>query len=71
MNLLDRAIGAVAPPLALQRVRNRVALELTQDYLERHAQRFRYEGVAPGRRAHGWHAAFLGFFKRSIRYLSG
>ena len=57
MNLLDRAIGVVAPRLALQRVRNRVALELTQDYLERHAQRFRYEGATAGRRAHGWYAA--------------
>ena len=57
MNFLDRAIGAVAPRLALQRVRNRVALELTQDYLERHAQRFRYEAATAGRRAHGWYAA--------------
>src|SRR5580658_3768441 len=57
MNFLDRAIGAVAPRLALQRVRNRVALELTQDYLERHAQRFRYEGATAGRRAYGWYAA--------------
>ena len=57
MNLLDKAIGIVAPRVALQRVRNRVALELTKGYLERHAQRFRYEGATAGRRAHGWYAA--------------
>ena len=42
---------------ALQRVRSRVALELTKGYLERHAQRFRYDGATAGRRAHGWYAA--------------
>jgi lambda family phage portal protein len=57
MNLLDRAIGVVAPRVALQRVRSRVALELTTGYLERHAQRFRYDGATAGRRAHGWYAA--------------
>ena len=57
MNLLDRAIGVVAPRAALQRVRSRVALELTTGYLERHAQRFRYDGATAGRRAHGWYAA--------------
>jgi lambda family phage portal protein len=57
MNLLDKAISIVAPRVALQRVRSRVALELTTGYLERHAQRFRYEGASAGRRAHGWYAA--------------
>ena len=57
MNFLDKAIGVVAPQRALQRVRSRVALELTQDYLDRHAQRFSYDGATAGRRAHGWYAA--------------
>ena len=57
MNLLDKAISVVAPRAALQRVRSRVALELTTGYLERHAQRFRYEGATAGRRAYGWYAA--------------
>ena len=57
MNLLDKAISIVAPRVALQRVRSRVALELTTGYLERHAQRFRYDGATAGRRAHGWYAA--------------
>jgi lambda family phage portal protein len=57
VNLLDQAIGVVASRVALQRARSRVALELTTDYLERHAQRFRYDGAAAGRRAHGWYAA--------------
>jgi lambda family phage portal protein len=57
MNLLDRAISVVAPRVALQRARSRVALELTQGYLDRHAQRFRYDGATAGRRAYGWYAA--------------
>jgi lambda family phage portal protein len=57
MNLLDKAISVVAPRVALQRVRSRVALELTQGYLERHAQRFRYDGATAGRRTSGWYAA--------------
>ena len=57
MNLLDRAIGVVAHSVALQRVRSRVALELTTGYLERRAQRFRYDGATAGRRANGWYAA--------------
>jgi lambda family phage portal protein len=57
MNLLDKAISVVAPHVALQRARSRVALELTTGYLERHAQRFRYDGATAGRRAHGWYAA--------------
>ena len=57
MNLLDKAISVVSPRTALRRVRNRVALELTTGYLERHAQRFRYEGASAGRRANGWYAA--------------
>ena len=57
MNLLDKAISVVAPRVALQRARSRVALELTTGYLERHAQRFRYDGAAAGRRSHGWYAA--------------
>jgi lambda family phage portal protein len=57
MNFLDKAISVVAPRVALQRARSRVALELTTGYLERHAQRFRYDGATAGRRAHGWYAA--------------
>ncbi len=57
MNLLDRAISAVSPRTALQRARSRVALALTTGYLERHAERFRYDGATAGRRAHGWYAA--------------
>ncbi len=57
MNLLDRAISVVSPRAALRRVRSRVALELTTGYLQRHAQRFRYEGASAGRRANGWYAA--------------
>ena len=57
MNLLDKAISVVAPRAALQRVRSRVALELTTGYLERHAERFRYDGATAGRRSHGWYAA--------------
>ncbi len=56
MNLLDRAISIVSPRAALRRVRSRVALELTAGYLERHAERFRYEGASGGRRANGWYA---------------
>jgi capsid protein len=57
MNLLDKAIGIVSPRAVLQRARSRVALELTQGYLDRHAQRFRYDGATAGRRAYGWYAA--------------
>jgi lambda family phage portal protein len=57
MNLLDKAISVVAPRAALQRARSRVALELTTGYLQRHAERFRYEGATAGRRAYGWYAA--------------
>ncbi len=57
MNLLDKAISVVSPRAALRRVRSRVALELTTGYLQRHAQRFRYEGASAGRRANGWYAA--------------
>jgi lambda family phage portal protein len=56
MNLLDKAISIVSPRAALRRVRSRVALELTAGYLERHAERFRYEGASAGRRANGWYA---------------
>jgi len=57
MNLLDRAISIVRARTALHVVRSRVALELTTGYLERHAQRFRYEGATAGRRSNGWYAA--------------
>jgi hypothetical protein len=41
MNLiLDRTIEAVAPRYALRRAQARAALTLTQDYMERHAERF-------------------------------
>jgi lambda family phage portal protein len=57
MNLLDKAISVVSPKTALQRVRSRVALQLTEGYLQRHAQRFQYDGATAGRRAYGWFAA--------------
>jgi lambda family phage portal protein len=57
MSLLDKAISAVSPRTALRRARSRVALALTTGYLERHAERFRYDGATAGRRAHGWYAA--------------
>src|SRR4029077_2311671 len=56
MNPLDRAIGFVAPRIALGRAKARLAL----DYLDRQndrAQKFRYEGATAGRRVHGWYAA--------------
>ncbi len=56
MNLIDRTIEAVAPRYALRRMQARAALTLTQDYLERHAERFSYDGSSAGRRAHGWYA---------------
>ena len=57
MNLLDKAINFVAPRAALRRARSRVALELTNSYLARHAERFRYDAATAGRRAYGWYAA--------------
>ena len=56
MNLIDRTIGAVAPRYALRRMQARAVLTLTQDYMERHAERFAYDGSSAGRRAHGWYA---------------
>jgi len=56
MNLLDRTIEAVAPRYALRRAQARAALTLTQDFAERHAERFTYDGSSAGRRAHGWYA---------------
>ena len=57
MNFIDKAISIVAPRIARRRVQNRAALALTQGYLERHTQRFRYDGASAGRRAHGWYTA--------------
>ena len=56
MNLIDRTIEAMAPRYALRRMQARAALTLTQDYMERHAERFAYDGSSAGRRAHGWYA---------------
>jgi lambda family phage portal protein len=56
MNVIDRAIEMVAPRYAFRRMQARAALTLTQDFLERHAERFAYEGASAGRRAHGWFA---------------
>jgi capsid protein len=56
MNVLDRAIGIVAPRYALRRTQARAVLTLTQDYMERHAERFTYDRSSAGRRAHGWYA---------------
>src|SRR5689334_15261630 len=56
MNVIDRAIGLLAPRVALERAKARLAL----DYLDRQADRaqsFRYEGATAGRRVHGWYAA--------------
>ena len=51
MNVLDRAINFVAPRYGLRRTQARMALELTEGYLERHASRFSYDGASAGRRA--------------------
>jgi hypothetical protein len=56
MNVLDRAINFVAPRYGLRRTQARMALELTEGYLERHAARFSYDGASAGRRAYGWYA---------------
>lgn len=56
MNVIDRAIEMVAPRYAFRRMQARAALTLTQDFLERHAERFTYDGSSAGRRAHGWYA---------------
>jgi len=56
-NFLDRAISFLSPRAGLQRAQSRMALELTNGYLERHAQRFSYDGATPGRRTNGWYAA--------------
>ena len=53
MNVLDRAINFVAPRYGLRRTQARMALELTEGYLERHASRFSYDGASAGRRATG------------------
>jgi len=50
MNLIDRTIEAMAPRYALRRMQARAALTLTQDYMERHAERFAYDGSSAGRR---------------------
>src|SRR5580658_4790472 len=57
MNFVERAIGAVAPGVALKRLRNRVALEYAST-LEARAvrEKFGYEGATAGRRVHGWYA---------------
>jgi len=56
MNVLDRAINFVAPRYGLRRTQARIALELTEGYLDRHASRFSYDGASAGRRAYGWYA---------------
>jgi hypothetical protein len=49
MNVLDRAINFVAPRYGLRRTQARMALELTEGYLERHASRFSYDVASAGR----------------------
>jgi hypothetical protein len=56
MNVLDRAINFVAPRYRLPRTQARMALELTEGYLDRHPSRFSYDGASAGRRACGWYA---------------
>ena len=56
MNIIDRAITAVAPRVALRRAQARAVLALTQDYMDRHAQRFSYDAATAGRRTHDWYA---------------
>ncbi|MEI7599993.1 MAG: phage portal protein, partial [Aestuariivirga sp.] len=51
MNWLDRTIGAVAPAVALRRLRQRQALQLMQRA---------YEGAKAGRRTDGWVTAGTG-----------
>lgn len=55
MNFIERAIGAVAPGVALRRLRNRVALEYASK-LEGRSERFGFDGATAGRRTHGWYA---------------
>jgi len=38
----------------LRRAQARAALMVTQGYMQRHAERFSYDGAAAGRRANGW-----------------
>ena len=57
LNLIDRAVSYLSPRAGLKRAHARMALSLTEGYLERHAQRFGYEGAAPGRRTSGWYTS--------------
>lgn len=57
MNFVERAIGAIAPGVALRRLRARVALEYAQKLVGRDSrERFAYDGATAGRRTHGWYA---------------
>lgn len=46
MNLLDKAISAIAPQAGLRRLRARAATA--------HIERYAYDGAKPGRRSDGW-----------------
>jgi lambda family phage portal protein len=54
--LLDRIIGAVSPEKALQRVKARASIALAEGYLQRHSERFKWDGAQAGRRTSGWQA---------------
>jgi lambda family phage portal protein len=43
---------SVPQPMTIQRMRN----QLVSEYMDRHAQRFTYDGASAGRRTHGWYA---------------
>lgn len=55
-NLLDRAVGAVAPKFALERARARLALDRINQLNEQKSQKFGYDGATTGRRTDGWYA---------------
>jgi lambda family phage portal protein len=51
MNIIDRAIGVLAPKLAFERQQYRHAAKLLQDYEQR-----AFDGASKGRRTDGWKA---------------
>ena len=58
---IDRALGVVAPRVALRRTRARLALDVMSSEMERinsrRAHRFSYDAAVGGRRAWGWYAS--------------
>jgi lambda family phage portal protein len=54
---IDRALGVVAPRVALRRIRSRAALDVLSREMDRQAHRFSYDAASSGRRANGWYAS--------------